>query len=90
MRTNLEKVMERDAHMTELNDRSSALQMNAMQFATQSSQLKRKYWWKNLKMWIIIGTVCTVLLILIIGVSVGTKNDDGEVKKPIPNSATNP
>lgn len=41
--------------------------MGASQFEQQASRLKRKYWWKNLKMMIIIGVICVALLIIIFG-----------------------
>lgn len=49
MKTNVEKVLERDQKLTELDDRATALQDGASQFEVQASKLKRKYWWKNLK-----------------------------------------
>ena len=51
------------------------------QFETQAGKLKRKYWWRNCKMWIILGIVATVVLvIIIISVTTGSKNsaDDNE------------
>uniref|UniRef100_A0A834R6Z0 Vesicle-associated membrane protein 2 n=1 Tax=Sarcoptes scabiei TaxID=52283 RepID=A0A834R6Z0_SARSC len=49
MRTNVEKVLERDQKLSELDDRADALQQGASQFEQQAGKLKRKYWWKNLK-----------------------------------------
>lgn len=46
---------------------SDNLQVGASQFEQQASRLKRKYWWKNLKMMIIIGVICAVILIIIFG-----------------------
>lgn len=54
MRTNVEKVLERDQKLSELDDRADALQQGASQFEQQAGKLKRKYWWKNLKV-IILG-----------------------------------
>jgi len=55
MRTNVDKVLERDQKLSELDDRADALQHGASQFETQAAKLKRKYWWKNCK-------VCTIVL----------------------------
>nr|XP_034990366.1 vesicle-associated membrane protein 2 isoform X2 [Zootoca vivipara] len=67
MRVNVDKVLERDQKLSELDDRADALQAGASQFETSAAKLKRKYWWKNLKMMIILGVICTIILIVIIG-----------------------
>uniref|UniRef100_A0A8C5MCV6 Vesicle associated membrane protein 2 n=1 Tax=Leptobrachium leishanense TaxID=445787 RepID=A0A8C5MCV6_9ANUR len=67
MRVNVDKVLERDQKLSELDDRADALQAGASQFETSAAKLKRKYWWKNLKMMIIIGVICAIILIIIIG-----------------------
>ncbi|CAL4065964.1 unnamed protein product, partial [Meganyctiphanes norvegica] len=66
MRTNVEKVLERDQKLSELDDRADALQQGASQFEQQAGKLKRKLWWKNIKMMIIIGVIVVILLIIII------------------------
>ena len=67
MKVNVDKVLERDQKLSELNNRADALQMGASQFEQQAGKLKRKYWWKNLKMMIIIGVIALIILIIIIG-----------------------
>uniref|UniRef100_A0A8B9DRV1 V-SNARE coiled-coil homology domain-containing protein n=1 Tax=Anser cygnoides TaxID=8845 RepID=A0A8B9DRV1_ANSCY len=69
MRVNVDKVLERDQKLSELDDRADALQAGASQFETSAAKLKRKYWWKNLKMMIILGVICAIVLIIIIGES---------------------
>lgn len=49
MRTNVEKVLERDQKLSELDDRADALQQGASQFEVHATKLKRKYWWQNMK-----------------------------------------
>ncbi|XP_031832669.1 vesicle-associated membrane protein synaptobrevin isoform X2 [Nomia melanderi] len=66
MKVNVEKVLERDQKLSELENRADALQQGATQFEQQAGKLKRKYWWKNLKMMIIIGIICVIILIIII------------------------
>lgn len=65
MRVNVDKVLERDQKLSELDDRADALQAGASQFETSAAKLKRKYWWKNCKMWAI-GIVIVVIIIIII------------------------
>lgn len=67
MRVNVEKVLERDQKLTELDQRADALQHGASQFEQQAGKLKRKQWWANMKMMIIMGVIGIVLLLIIIG-----------------------
>uniref|UniRef100_A0A8C6WW81 Vesicle-associated membrane protein 2 n=1 Tax=Neogobius melanostomus TaxID=47308 RepID=A0A8C6WW81_9GOBI len=66
MRVNVDKVLERDSKLSELDDRADALQAGASQFETSAAKLKNKYWWKNAKMMIILGVICVIILIVII------------------------
>uniref|UniRef100_A0A8C5MFP2 V-SNARE coiled-coil homology domain-containing protein n=1 Tax=Leptobrachium leishanense TaxID=445787 RepID=A0A8C5MFP2_9ANUR len=67
MRVNVDKVLERDQKLSELDDRADALQAGASQFETSAGKLKRKYFWKNAKMMIIMGVICAIILIIIVG-----------------------
>ncbi|KFP69790.1 Vesicle-associated membrane protein 3, partial [Acanthisitta chloris] len=69
MRVNVDKVLERDQKLSELDDRADALQAGASQFETSAAKLKRKYWWKNCKMWAILIAVVVIIIIIIIGKS---------------------
>ncbi|XP_065166742.1 synaptobrevin-like isoform X2 [Atheta coriaria] len=66
MRVNVEKVLERDHKLSELDKRSDILQEGSKRFEQQAQKLKRKYWWQNLKMMIILGVIGVILLIIII------------------------
>nr|BAK23254.1 synaptobrevin [Gryllus bimaculatus] len=66
MRVNVEKVLERDQKLSELDNRADALQQGASQFEQQANKLKRKFWWKNLKMMIIMGVIAVALIIIVI------------------------
>ncbi|XP_017590494.1 PREDICTED: vesicle-associated membrane protein 3 [Corvus brachyrhynchos] len=66
MRVNVDKVLERDQKLSELDDRADALQAGASQFETSAAKLKRKYWWKNCKMWAILIAVVVIIIIIII------------------------
>lgn len=55
MRVNVDKVLERDQKLSELDDRADALQAGASQFETSAAKLKRKYWWKNCKVILLPG-----------------------------------
>lgn len=49
MCVNVDKVLQRDEKLSELDDRADALQAGASQFESSAAKLKRKYWWKNCK-----------------------------------------
>uniref|UniRef100_UPI00358E3936 vesicle-associated membrane protein 2-like isoform X3 n=1 Tax=Myxine glutinosa TaxID=7769 RepID=UPI00358E3936 len=66
MRVNVDKVLERDQKLSELDDRADALQQGASQFETSAAKLKRKYWWKNCKMMIILGVICALVVLVVI------------------------
>ncbi|XP_055342287.1 synaptobrevin-like [Paramacrobiotus metropolitanus] len=66
MRVNVDKVLERDQKLSELDDRADALQQGAAQFETSAGKLKRKYWWKNLKMMAILIGIFVVIIVIIV------------------------
>ncbi|VDN08446.1 unnamed protein product [Thelazia callipaeda] len=66
MKVNVEKVLERDQKLSQLDDRADALQEGASQFEKSAATLKRKYWWKNIKMIIVMCTIIVILIIIII------------------------
>ncbi|XP_046742259.1 synaptobrevin-1-like isoform X2 [Diprion similis] len=76
MKVNVEKVLERDQKLSELDNRADALQQGAAQFEQQAGKLKRKYWWKNLKMMIIIGIIAVLILIIIIASLIPSSSSD--------------
>jgi len=55
MKNNVERVLERENKLNDLDDRATALQNGAMQFKQHSTKLKKKYWLKNLKFKIIMA-----------------------------------
>ncbi|XP_015439203.1 PREDICTED: vesicle-associated membrane protein 2 isoform X2 [Dufourea novaeangliae] len=71
MKTNVEKVLERDQKLSELDDRADALQQGASQFEQQAGKLKRKFWLQNLKMMIIMGVIALIVLAIIVAIATG-------------------
>ncbi|CAH8662956.1 unnamed protein product [Schistosoma margrebowiei] len=66
MRVNVDKVLERDKNLSELDGRADALQAGASQFEASAGKLKRKLWWKNCKMLAVLGVLVVILIIVII------------------------
>ena len=46
------------------------LQQQAGVFKKNANELKNKMWWKNMKMWLIIGAIVLIITAIIIGVAV--------------------
>lgn len=88
MRVNVEKVLERDQKLSELDNRADALQHGAAQFEQQAGKLKRKYWWQNLKMMLIIGAIGAVVLIIII-ISLTSGGSSSNATSDVATPATN-
>lgn len=66
MQENFTRVMDRDAKLSELDERADKLQAGAAQFQTNAGDLKRKHWWENMKMWLILGGIGIIIVIIII------------------------
>eukprot|EP01136_Pigoraptor_vietnamica_P013553 Opistho-1_new@54697 len=66
MKNNVDKVLERDAKLTDLQDKSEALRDGAERFKTTSRKLKRKMWYKNLKFMAILIVAILVLILAIV------------------------
>jgi vesicle-associated membrane protein 2 len=65
MTDNLEKVLDRDVKLNELDERADALQDGASQFEKQAGKLKNKFWLANLKSMIAMGVVGLLLLLIV-------------------------
>ncbi|NWI14034.1 VAMP1 protein, partial [Crypturellus soui] len=63
---NVDRVIKRDERLSELHDRADALKAGASLFESNAAQLKRKYWWKNCKMMIMMGVICAVVVVVIV------------------------
>ncbi|KAJ3604858.1 hypothetical protein NHX12_026910 [Muraenolepis orangiensis] len=66
LKDNINKVLERGDRLDDLMNKTDDLQASANSFQRTSTQVARKYWWKNIKMMIIIGVVVLIIVILII------------------------
>ncbi|XP_048652975.1 vesicle-associated membrane protein 3-like [Marmota marmota marmota] len=62
MRVNMDNVLEKDWKLSELDDHADALQAGASQFETSAAKFKRKYWWKNCKMWAIGISILIIII----------------------------
>jgi len=69
---NIDKVIERGERLDDLNERTEQLNSRAGEFQTVSTRLKRKLWWQNIKLWIILIIIIVVILaVIIVAIAVG-------------------
>ncbi|XP_065206298.1 synaptobrevin-like [Planococcus citri] len=66
MQDNVNKVLERDDKLHKLDDKADALLLHSSQFQSQAVTLRRKMWWKNKKMMLLLGSVGAFLFLFII------------------------
>lgn len=68
MRDNMEKVLDRDGKIGDLEDKSESLLQGATQFNKSSKRLKRQMWWQD-KQWmcyliLIVSVIITIIVIV--------------------------
>ena len=66
MKQNVQKLYEREGKLSDMADRADQLQEGSKQFNNTAVRIKRKHFWENMKMKIIIGVVIAVIIIIII------------------------
>ncbi|XP_074473182.1 vesicle-associated membrane protein 8 isoform X2 [Sebastes fasciatus] len=66
LKDNISKVLERGDRLDDLIGKTDDLQASADSFQRTSTRVARKYWWKNIKLMIIIGVIVLIIVILII------------------------
>lgn len=66
MKNNVDKIMEREGKLSHLEERADQLQAGTEQFHRAAVKIKKKKWWENMKMKIIIGVVIAVIFIIIL------------------------
>ncbi|CAF1045550.1 unnamed protein product [Adineta steineri] len=78
MKNNMEQVLDRDADIGGLVVRVDRLKDDAFIFRQEASNLQKKYWWKNVKMWAIISIIVIIVLFIVIVVAItqSSKNNN--------------
>jgi vesicle-associated membrane protein 7 len=71
MTENIERVLERGEHMSLLVDKTGRLGDNARDFRVRSRTLKRRMWWKNVKLMVLLALVVVFLIYLFVGFGCG-------------------
>ncbi|OQD76392.1 hypothetical protein PENDEC_c004G06047 [Penicillium decumbens] len=71
MTENIERVLERGERIDLLVDKTDRLGGSAHDFRIRSRGLRRRMWWKNIKLMVLLGVVIIFLLYLFIGMGCG-------------------
>ncbi|KAL7721876.1 Snare protein [Entamoeba marina] len=66
MQKNIQDMTRNIATAEELEGQTDLMQSHASDFRSSASDLKRTMWWKNMKLWIIIGCVAAALFIIFV------------------------
>ncbi|CAK9293722.1 unnamed protein product [Gordionus sp. m RMFG-2023] len=66
VRDNVEKLMRRQESLSLLEEKSVKLCQSANKFEKSTKYLKRKFWWKNLKMKILMGAIVVFIVSILI------------------------
>ncbi|KAK1387600.1 vesicle-associated membrane protein 724 [Heracleum sosnowskyi] len=69
MLENIDKTIERGENLTILNDKAETLRDSAQEFKTRGTQIRRKMWYQNMKIKLVVFGIL-LLLVLIIWLSV--------------------
>jgi vesicle-associated membrane protein 7 len=71
MTENIERVLERGERIDLLVDKTDRLGMSARDFRVRSRGLRRKMWWKNAKLMVLLAFVIVFLVYLLVGFGCG-------------------
>ncbi|WFD25151.1 synaptobrevin [Malassezia nana] len=84
MRENINKVNERGENLDSLQNKTDNLAVSAQGFRRGANQVRKRMWWKDVKMRIVIViAIIALLCVIIIPAAVTTTNDDKD-KDPAP------
>lgn len=71
MTENIERVLERGERIDLLVDKTDRLGEGARDFRVRSRGLRRRMWWKNVKLMVLVGVVVVFLIYLLVGFGCG-------------------
>ncbi|XP_010901019.1 vesicle-associated membrane protein 8 [Esox lucius] len=80
MTQNVDRILARGERLDDLMGKSEDLEAGAQNFKHTSQKVARAYWWKNMKLWVLIVVIVLVIILIIVLLSTGV----------IPTSSTSP
>ncbi|XP_045139859.1 vesicle-associated membrane protein 8 [Tenrec ecaudatus] len=66
MTQNVERILARGENLDHLRNKTEDLEATSEHFKTTSQKVARKFWWKNVKMIVIICVVVFILILFIV------------------------
>jgi len=66
MRSNIEKMIRRGEKLEELEEKTEDLVNQSALFHSKSRKLKKQFWWKNAKFYIVGGVILVVVATIIV------------------------
>ncbi|KAI8322530.1 synaptobrevin, partial [Martensiomyces pterosporus] len=66
MQENINKVMEREERLDTLQNKTEQLNEGARQFRRGATDVRKKMWWRDMKLKIIIAVIVIILIIVIV------------------------
>ena len=69
---NVQKIIERGDRLEDLQERSENLEMHADQFRVTATRVRKKMWWQNMKMKLIIAAIVLLAIFIIIMATLGS------------------
>jgi len=66
MRDNIGRVLERGQNLSDLNVRAEQLDQSSENFRTQADSIRRRAWWRDMRVKLGMGGVALLVLIIII------------------------
>jgi vesicle-associated membrane protein 7 len=71
MTENIERVLQRGEGITFLVDKTGRLEGSAQEFRIRARGMRRRMWWKNVKVMVLLGVVVVFLIYLFVGMGCG-------------------
>ncbi|XP_041643431.1 vesicle-associated membrane protein 8 [Cheilinus undulatus] len=71
MTQNVDRILARGERLDDLMDKSEDLQAGAQNFKQTSQKVARNYWWKNVKLIVVIVVIVLIIVLIIILLATG-------------------
>ncbi|XP_021477629.1 vesicle-associated membrane protein 8 isoform X1 [Oncorhynchus mykiss] len=89
MTQNVDRILARGERLDDLMGKSEDLQAGAEDFKHTSQKVARSYWWKNMKLWVVIVVIVLVIILIIVLLSTGVIPTSSPVP-PLPKPTKRP
>uniref|UniRef100_A0A3P9LEG3 Vesicle-associated membrane protein 8 (endobrevin) n=1 Tax=Oryzias latipes TaxID=8090 RepID=A0A3P9LEG3_ORYLA len=71
MTENVDRILARGERLDELMDKTEDLQMGAQHFKHTAQKVARSYWWKNVKLVVVLVVIVLVIILIIVLLATG-------------------